>query len=159
MKNILLFAVLAAGLVLTGACKATVSTNGNANANANKPATSPTATPAGAATPANPNPAETSAEGAQDFTLVNAAGLTISDVYISPHSEANWGPDIMGQDVLEDGASVDIKFHPATKAALWDLKVTDTKGTAVIWESLNLLEISKVTIHIQDGKPTATTEP
>ena len=41
---------------------------------------------------------------------------------------------------------------------MWDLRVEDSKGNAIEWENLNLLEISKVTLHYKDGKATAETE-
>jgi hypothetical protein len=53
---------------------------------------------------------------------------------------------------------VDIKFGNRAKAAHWDLKVEDSKGNSITWESLNLLEISKVTLHYKGGKATAEFE-
>ena len=41
---------------------------------------------------------------------------------------------------------------------MWDLRVEDSEGHALEWENLNLLEISKVTLHYKDGKATAETE-
>jgi hypothetical protein len=51
-----------------------------------------------------------------------------------------------------------IKFSRKEKAALWDLKITDKAGNTIEWEKLNLLEISKVTIHYKNGKGTASVE-
>ena len=96
--------------------------------------------------------------GDQDFTLVNDTGVEIHHVYIAPHSSDEWGEDILGEDTLADGASVDIKFSRKEKAALWDLKIEDKGGNTIEWEKLNLLEIAKVTIHYKNGKGTATVE-
>jgi hypothetical protein len=96
--------------------------------------------------------------GDQDFTLVNDTGVEVHHVYIAPHSSDDWGDDVLGEDTLEDGASVDIKFSRKEKAALWDLKIEDKGGNTIEWEKLNLLEISKVTIHYKNGKGTASVE-
>jgi hypothetical protein len=96
--------------------------------------------------------------GDQDFTVVNKTGVEIHKLFVAPHSSDEWGEDILGKDTLGDGESVDIKFGNRAKAAHWDLKIEDSKGNYVTWESLNLLEISKVTLHFKDGSATADVE-
>ncbi len=96
--------------------------------------------------------------GEQDFKVVNKTGVEIHKLFVSPHSSDDWGEDILGRDTLDDGESVDIKFGRNVKAAHWDLRIEDEKGHSVTWESLNLLEISKVTLHVKDGKAWADTE-
>jgi len=96
--------------------------------------------------------------GEQDFTVVNKTGVIINSLYVSPSKEDDWEDDILGQDQLENGASVHIKFSPKEQAAHWDLRVEDSSGNALIWTNLNLLEISKVTLFYNDGKATATVE-
>jgi hypothetical protein len=140
---------LAAGLLTTAACSTTPP--------AAKAATPP---PPPAATPAQPvsagNTASTAAD--QDFTLANETGVVIDKVFISPHDSDDWEEDVLGTGTLASGASVDIKFHRAEKAPLWDLRIEDSKANSIEWESLNLLEISKITLNYKDGKATAQTE-
>lgn len=90
--------------------------------------------------------------GDQDFTLVNETGIEIHAVYISPHSSDDWEEDVLGKDTLPDGESVDIAFSRKEKAKVWDLRVEDKDGDSYEWEKLNLLEISKVTLHYKKGK-------
>jgi hypothetical protein len=90
--------------------------------------------------------------GEQDFTLVNKTGVEIHALHISPHSSDEWGEDILGQDTLATGASLDIKFPRRAHAAHWDLRIEDEKGNSLTWESIDLLEISEVTLHYKDGK-------
>ncbi len=97
-------------------------------------------------------------QGKQDFTLVNASGVEIHNLYISPHSANDWGEDVLGKDTLANGESTEITFHPRENIARWDLQVTDSKGNALEWENLNLTKISKVTIHYRDGKGWADLE-
>jgi hypothetical protein len=98
------------------------------------------------------------AQGKQDFTLVNKTGVIISELYVSPHSADDWEEDILGQDVLGLNESLEITFSPKERAKLWDLKIVDSKGNSIEWESLNLLEISKVTLHYKNGKAWADLE-
>ena len=39
----------------------------------------------------------------QDFPLVNATGVTIDELYLSPVSVKDWQEDVLGVEVLEDG--------------------------------------------------------
>ena len=176
MKLTTLIGVLAAALLLMSACSASVSTNANvasvnraantapANASPSNAASANSAAPSNtsnsnAASNANTSGSSSSDQsGKQDFTLVNETGVEIHKVYISPHDSNDWEEDILGRDTLPSGESVDIKFHRNEKAGMWDLRVEDSKGNAIEWENLNLLEISKVTLHYKDGKATAVTE-
>jgi hypothetical protein len=98
------------------------------------------------------------AQGKQDFTLVNSTDVEIHKLFVSPHSTDNWEEDVLGRDTLPSGESVEITFSPKEKAAKWDLKVEDKDGNSIEWENLNLLEISKVTLHYKDGRAWADVE-
>ena len=96
--------------------------------------------------------------GKQDFTLINQTGFDIHEVYIAPHGGEDWEEDVMGKSILVDGQSVAIKFAPTNKTKEWDLKVVNKDGRAIVWEKLNLLEISKGTLHYKAAKPAADGE-
>ncbi len=96
--------------------------------------------------------------GDQDFTVVNKTGIEVHELYVTPHDSDDWEDDILGEDTLTNGAEVDIKFSRKEKAKLWDLKVVDADGSEVTWENLDLLEISKVTLHYKKGKAWADVE-
>jgi len=153
MKKTVLLCGLTALLLMVGACS--TATNTNTAANANTATTMATPAPTTAPNTAV-SPASTSA--AQDFTLVNETGVEIDKVFISPHDKDDWEEDILGQDTLATGKSVDIKFHRAETAPIWDLRIEDSKGNGIEWENLNLLEISKLTLYYKDGKGTAKVE-
>jgi len=151
-----LIASLTAALLVTAACSsssAPTTTN-------NPPPAKPTASPAPAPVPATTVPGTAGAQtaGAQDFTLVNATGVEINAVHISPHSANDWEEDILGQDTLPNGQRVDIHFKRGEKAAMWDLRIEDKSGNPIEWENLNLLEISKLTLHYANNKATAEIE-
>ncbi len=58
----------------------------------------------------------------------------------------------------QDFTLIDIKFHRSEKAPKWDMRIEDTKGNAIEWEDLNLLQIKKITLHYDGKKGTAETE-
>ena len=94
----------------------------------------------------------------QDFVLVNSTGVVIEKIFVSPHDADKWGDDIMGQDVLADGESLEVKFHRDEAAAEWDLKIEDREGNTIEWEKLSLPTINKITLDYDDKKPSATVE-
>lgn len=172
MKTIVLMAALTAALLVSAACTSTAPANANSTTtttnttttNVNR-ATTPPATNTSNTTTTNTSTSNTTSNsgasqtaGAQDFTLVNKTGVVINKLFISPSDANDWQEDILGQDTLGDGESLDIKFHRTEKAAKWDMRIEDTKGNAIEWTDLNLLEISKITIHYENGKATAETE-
>jgi hypothetical protein len=150
MKHFFAIATVCTALLLVAACSPATNTNTNTNTNTAKPA-STAAAPAG-------TPAAANQGAAQDFTLVNKTGVEIDKVFISPHDADDWEEDILGRDTLPSGESVDIKFHRAETAQMWDLRVEDSKGNAIEWENLNLLQISKATLFYENGKARAELE-
>ena len=158
MNKRILIASLTAALLVTAACSSpsASSTSNQPAPPPAKPATSPAPAPVPPATVPGSVGAQTA--GAQDFTLVNATGVEINAVHISPHSANDWEEDILGQDTLPDGQRVDIHFKRGEKAAMWDLRIEDKAGTPIEWENLNLLEISKLTLHYANHKATAEIE-
>jgi hypothetical protein len=155
--------LLAALLVaLAAACSspgpATNTTNTANAANAANRAATPASTPAASNANSTNSAGAANTAGAQDFTLVNKTGVEIHALHVSPHASDDWEEDVLGRDTLPDGASVDIKFNRDEKAALWDLRIEDKDGNHIEWENLDLLKISKVTLHYKDGKGTAEVE-
>ena len=103
--------------------------------------------------------AMTANAGPQDFTLVNETGVTIHEFHCSTVNTDKWEEDILGQDVLENGQSVDIKFHAAEDECNWDLMVKDSDGNSLEWHDINLCNISKITLHWDGSKGTAELTP
>ena len=95
--------------------------------------------------------------GDQDFTVINKTGVGFKKLYVSPHNTEDWEENLL-KEPLANGETFDISFEPKTKAKLWDLRVEDSKGNALEWENLNLLEVSKVTLHWDGKKGTADVE-
>lgn len=96
------------------------------------------------------------ARGAQDFTLHNETGKEVYEVYLSPASVDNWEEDVLGEDTLEDGSSVDITFDRSESAQLWDMKIVFSDGAESVWSRLKLTELTDLTISYKGGKPYAS---
>ena len=90
-----------------------------------------------------------------DFALTNSTGTTLQAVYISPTDSPGWEENVLGGDKLEDGGTVNIKFNSEERASLWDLRVEGSEGRYAEWKSINLSDISRITLHIKLDKGTA----
>ncbi len=95
------------------------------------------------------------AQSKLDFTLLNRTGLTINELYVSPSKSDEWEEDILGRDVLKHGESVEITFSRSASSCLWDMKIVDSDGDSVEWESFDLCKAVHITLQYESGKPTA----
>ena len=80
------------------------------------------------------------------FDLVNFSGSPIRAVYLSPGDSNGWEENVLGTDILEDGATVDIRFVSNKAPALWDMKVVARSGYYAEWKGLDLRGVSRVTL-------------
>ncbi len=115
----------------TSAPKNTASASANTAAPAEATAGASTAAPAGDATN-------------QNFTLNNRSQSTISHVYVSAVSTDNWEEDVLGQDVLAAGESVEIQFPREETACNWDIRVTIENDEHRELRNVNLCTTSEV---------------
>lgn len=96
--------------------------------------------------------------GDQDFVLVNATGVDINNLYISPSNQDQWGDDVLGDQQLADGENATVKFEHAADECVWDFMVKDEEGTGVQWTDIDLCKYGNITLHSGDGKVWATFE-
>ena len=94
--------------------------------------------------------------GEQDFTLVNDTGFSIYSLYLSPASDDEWGDDILGVDVLENGQRAEIKFSRKETKCKWDIQVIGAEDSAYYWDNIDLCKYSTITLHYKKGKAWAT---
>lgn len=60
---------------------------------------------------AHPRAAQAQARGNADFWFLNETGMQVDRIYVSPHTQADWGEDVLGEDaVLPNGVGVLITF-------------------------------------------------
>ncbi|MGE5402916.1 MAG: hypothetical protein ACM3S2_21160 [Ignavibacteriales bacterium] len=94
----------------------------------------------------------------QNFVLVNKTCIDIHAVFVTPHSSADWGENVLGKDVMEKDDEWEIQFQPKEKSCKWDLRIEDKDGNYVEWESIDLCEYGKITIYYDGKKASATFE-
>jgi hypothetical protein len=139
---------LASALAL-GACNS----GGTATNNTASAAPANTAAPAGnAAAPAGNaagGEAGATAGARQDFTIVNNTGQAVLTLNVSPTNETQWGPDILGRDILANGESAQIQFERGDAQCNWDIRVTYQDGETGDFRNNNLCEIATVTLTAQ----------
>jgi hypothetical protein len=84
----------------------------------------------------------------RDFTLINASSTIITQVYVSHASVADWGDNILTQDVLLPGESVDIlfsRFDGEAGLCLYDIKVIGNGGEEGYLYGVDLCATTTVT--------------
>ena len=82
----------------------------------------------------------------QDFTIVNSTGQAVMTLNVSPSNEDQWGPDILGTDVLANGQQGQIQFARGQDQCNWDIRVTYEDGETGDWRGVNLCETSTITL-------------
>jgi hypothetical protein len=96
-----------------------------------------------------------------DFVLANATGYPIREVYVSPSKSKNWGDDMLGKHVIENGQAWKLKFPKKASQCVQDIKIVfEDDSSEVVWEEFNLCEIDKITLtyNRRTGETKARTE-
>jgi len=98
-----------------------------------------------------------------DFTLYNNTNRTITEVYCAPADDDEWGEDVLGVDVLQNGNSVEVSFDAAYEKLLlaygvdkYDLKVVFENGSNMVWKNLKLADFSELTLTVKGNTGTAS---
>ena len=99
----------------------------------------------------------TQAQTVLDFKLVNNTGEDFYAVYLTETTTTNWGEDILPEDIVEDGATIDITFKYVDDETLciWDLRLThDASEEDYIYiNEIDLCEVRVLTLYIdEDGE-------
>jgi hypothetical protein len=94
----------------------------------------------------------TQAQTELDFKLVNNTGVDFYAVYLTETTTKNWGKDILPEDIVKNGDTVDIKFKYVDDETLctWDLRLTyDRSEEEYIYiNEIDLCEVSILTLYI-----------
>lgn len=84
--------------------------------------------------------------GAQDFKAVNQTGKPIHHIYVSEASKSSWEEDVLGDDVLAPGASVNVNFDNHTECK-WDFKAVDANGKEYFLYGADLCTLEIINIR------------
>ena len=151
MKTISLTALLLASALTLAGCNRAAPAN-NAAAAAPKPEATNTPAPAPAANETagegeeGAAPTTTVGTARQNFSVVNATGHIVVTMNVSPTSENEWGPDILGSNVLQPGQTGQVVFDRAESQCNYDLKVTYDDGDTSEMRNLNLCQVGTVNL-------------
>jgi len=99
---------------------------------------------------------------AQDFVLVNNTGITIYDLYVAEADSAEWGEDILAEQILNDGEELEISFSGyGDNDCLFDILIGDTEGNYFWWEDFDLCELHTITFTADNklAEPPAGFQP
>lgn len=99
---------------------------------------------------------------AQDFVLVNNTGITIYDLYVAEADSAEWGEDILAEQILNDGEEFEISFSGyGDNDCLFDILIGDTEGNYFWWEDFDLCELHTITFTADNklAEPPAGFQP
>ncbi len=96
----------------------------------------------------------TQAQTILDFKLVNNTGEDFYAVYLTDTDTQNWGDDILPEDIVKDGDTIDITFEDVDGNTLcvWDLRLThDASEEDYIYiNEIDLCEVSILTLYIDE---------
>lgn len=88
----------------------------------------------------------TPAGAQQDFTIVNNTGQSVMTLNVSPSDSNQWGPDILGQNVLPNGQQGQVQFARGQDQCNWDIRATFEGGQTGDWRGVNLCETTTITL-------------
>lgn len=82
------------------------------------------------------------------FFIENKTGFTLNEINVTPAETADWGSDILPNDLLYNNNKVEVNI-PATygSTCFFDLRISDLEGGAVIYYNLDACKLLTITIY------------
>jgi hypothetical protein len=81
-----------------------------------------------------------------NFEVINAGTHQIDHIYVQPHANPNWGPDLLGQDVLPAGYFYKALASYNLPSCIQDVRVIYHDGTVDYYYNLDVCNYN-VTFH------------
>ena len=92
-------------------------------------------------------PQQAGPTGNPSFNLVNQGRATVMEVYASPTTDQNWGPDRLGADTVAPGAVYPVRLPEGP--CMYDIRFVYDSGQPQERRNVNLCEITNVTVPLQ----------
>jgi hypothetical protein len=128
--------------LLFSACAGSPSSNSSSESRSSTPASSVSSAPERSA-PSRPQ--------LPSIQIRNNTGYTIYYVYISPGDSESWGEDWLGDEVLSNGASVNITLNRSlSEVSVYDIRVKDAEGDTYTKWDVPLRANSRIEFTIKD---------
>jgi hypothetical protein len=80
------------------------------------------------------------------FTLVNDSSHSITEMYVSPVDQDQWGENILTVDAVDPGVSGDVSIADGLEVCDYDLRFVTAEG-AEAEQTQNLCEIATFTVN------------
>ena len=84
-------------------------------------------------------------QGNPSFNLLNQSGRVIEEFYASPSSEQNWGPDRLGDEIVQPGASFAVRLPEGD--CNYDLRVVWQGGQSQERRNVNACNLTNYTVR------------
>jgi hypothetical protein len=84
-------------------------------------------------------------QGNPSFNLLNQSGRVIEEFYASPSSQQNWGPDRLGEDVVQPGATFPVRLPQGE--CNYDLRIVFAGGQAQERRNVNACALTNYTVR------------
>ncbi|PWR23848.1 hypothetical protein [Zavarzinia compransoris] len=81
------------------------------------------------------------------FTLKNATGVAVTEFYLSPSNVNNWEENLLGNDTLSAGDSIQVTVADGRATCVYDIKTVFKDGSNVDDRAINLCELGSYTVH------------
>ncbi len=81
-----------------------------------------------------------------EFTLNNESSFAITHFYASPSDVGSWEDDILGQDILPSGESINITIGDGRSQCDYDLRFQFEDGDVVERAAVNLCDTGSYTL-------------
>jgi hypothetical protein len=92
-----------------------------------------------------------SAQNLPSVRITNNTGFDVYYVYISPSSSDDWGEDMLGDDILLDGYSVDIQLgYPLSRVSTYDIYLEDEEGDTYSKYEVKLTNNARIVFTEED---------
>lgn len=79
--------------------------------------------------------------------IINATGMTMVEFYASVSNTNSWEEDILGDEELEAGDSVDINIDDGSGKCIFDFKGVFENGIEVVKQGVNVCRIGTFTFE------------
>lgn len=81
----------------------------------------------------------------RNVDIVNDSGFTITSFYASAVDEDSWQEDMLANDTLKDGETLEAEIDDGTDACIYDFKAVFSDGDVAIKRKVNVCEIGTFT--------------
>ncbi len=79
----------------------------------------------------------------REVTIINKTRVALVEFYASSVGTNDWEEDILGQDILNPGESVDIDIDDGSGACRYDFKGVFKDGDSVVKNRINVCEVGE----------------